>query len=605
MVKMRQFSLLGLLALFFFVSVTFAQDDEAAPADGAAPADVAAEDKPANATEECEEAWEYVEFLKENVKNKIEVILQDTLFVPRPLLDQTVTEAMEQVLEIRDAVLERTKLIRTEDESITICPEQNIRQEEFLTQLRMQIMAILLQLIEKDAATAEKLQDVGKQLLAIRTKTNSEITRMIMLRESKVAPTLRSSDACDCGILGQLEEQLDAVVNKGDMKEEANATETDDMAAGNGNPLTDLNMILMDVDAEIRKLYSTILSTLDDEAREKLSTELQNIKAISTELHSIMSKLSELDAEEDKDAIERIIRRDVRGILNDVKRLLAECLRACPGECSSCGAKKIDEISEKLNDFKASLADLEEEEAMESIRAETMTFLTETNSEMTELLKTKANSEDGIIEECDAQKLEVIDKIKGPLWMMVNITIFGDGNTMTQMIGALEAALTEIREGYCGPANVTEPVARIEESNCFLDEINTAKEFIVDIDNIIAEDLFKTEKADARKEAMLALIDMKSNMDERVRRLFQENLQCKEEVEQIKNVYAGMLTECLAELMNPRYRFEDTPRAQRVACIKGLRIAIEERRGELLMREIELRINEAGVNGEDEVATDA
>ena len=55
---------------------------------------------------------------------------------------------------------------------------------------------------------------------------------------------------------------------------------------------------------------------------------------------------------------------------------------------------------------------------------------------MTDLLKKKA--EDGELDECGTEELEVIDKIKGPLWMMVNITIFGDGNTMNEMINALE-----------------------------------------------------------------------------------------------------------------------------------------------------------------------
>ena len=41
---------------------------------------------------------------------------------------------------------------------VTICDEQNIKQEEFLTQIRMQIMSVLLSLIEKDAASPEKLQ---------------------------------------------------------------------------------------------------------------------------------------------------------------------------------------------------------------------------------------------------------------------------------------------------------------------------------------------------------------------------------------------------------------------------------------------------------------
>ena len=38
------------------------------------------------------------------------------------------TEAMEKTLEIRDAILARTKAIRTEDGSVTICEGQNINQ---------------------------------------------------------------------------------------------------------------------------------------------------------------------------------------------------------------------------------------------------------------------------------------------------------------------------------------------------------------------------------------------------------------------------------------------------------------------------------------------
>ena len=39
-------------------------------------------------------------------------------------------------------------------------------------------------------------------------------------------------------------------------------------------------------------------------------------------------------------------------------------------------------------------------------------------------------------------------------------------------------------------------------------------------------------------------------------------------LEQIKNVYAQKLTECLAEMMNPRFRFDLLGRADRVQCTK-------------------------------------
>ena len=92
------------------------------------------------------------------IREKIEVILQETLFEPRALLEQTVAEAMTQTLEIRDAVLQRTKDIRTGKGDITICPEQGVNQEQFLTMVRMDIMTVLLSLIEPDAPTPDKLQ---------------------------------------------------------------------------------------------------------------------------------------------------------------------------------------------------------------------------------------------------------------------------------------------------------------------------------------------------------------------------------------------------------------------------------------------------------------
>ena len=42
---------------------------------------------------------------------------------------------------------------------------------------------------------------------------------------------------------------------------------------------------------------------------------------------------------------------------------------------------------------------------------------------------------------------------------------------------------------------------------------------------------------EGRKAALLGVIDLKASMDNRVKELFQDNLRCKEEVTQIKNIY--------------------------------------------------------------------
>ena len=58
---------------------------------------------PAEECEDCEEAWQYVDFLKQEVAEKVEDILGKTLYSARELqgdlaLEQTVSAAMDQVL---------------------------------------------------------------------------------------------------------------------------------------------------------------------------------------------------------------------------------------------------------------------------------------------------------------------------------------------------------------------------------------------------------------------------------------------------------------------------------------------------------------------------
>ena len=116
---------------------------------------------------------------------------------------ETVADTLEQILEMDNELLNRIKAIRTKDESITICEGQNIKQEAFLTQIRMDIMPILLSLVEEGADSPETLQKVGKDLLNVRTKTNGEITQMIMLRTNKLSRLSTGGD-CDCGVLGEV-----------------------------------------------------------------------------------------------------------------------------------------------------------------------------------------------------------------------------------------------------------------------------------------------------------------------------------------------------------------------------------------------------------------
>ena len=67
--------------------------------------------------------------------------------------------------------------------------------------------------------------------------------------------------------------------------------------------------------------------------------------------------------------------RDVPRIKSDVDRQLQQCRKACPSDCESCGAKKIEELQLKLTEYKANVDDLEEDEAKDGVRNDLMQFL--------------------------------------------------------------------------------------------------------------------------------------------------------------------------------------------------------------------------------------
>jgi len=580
---------LPLLLLLSFLGTTVAQDDAAPNADTQA-ADGGGDDK-----EDCEEAWEDMEFLKTDVKKSIEDVLQETLFKPARLLDLTVTNTMEQVLIIRDAVLNRVKLIRTGDESIKICPDQNIGQGKFLSELRLDIMTVLLRLIETDAATEDALQDIGRQLLSIRTKVNGEITRLIMLTDNIIIPT----DVCDdCKFLGTVRTSLEEVITDNEKKEDG----------AEGTEIKMLTMLLMTIDARVGTLYNNILGELEEADRKKFSDELNQLKDIAGKINQVLSQM--VDKPEDVNKINRLVTRDCKKISREVKGLLEKCNRSpgcSPSEsvCDSCGDKKIGEVIAKLEEYNITLINTSEQgEAAETIRTSVINYLNTLNNEMTELLTKQIENadpeaENGGVEQCDKEELEVINSIKAPLWMVVNTTLFGNEEVIFQMLYSLRLGLLEMRSKYCEEVGPDVPI-----EGCDVTEIEQSYTWIDNMDKIIQENLFKAEKdpVEARKDALLGFVALRAAMETRVKELYEQRLSCPEEAHQIKHIYSPQLTECIQEMMRPKYSFETKSRADKVQCIKQLRVTIEQRRGELLLREIDRRIRERTADQSNSVA---
>merc|ERR1712123_96591 len=205
-----------LCVLLLVLAVAQAQDD--APAEGDA---AGAEGK--SAEDGDEEAWQYVEFLKGEVNEKVEVILQKTLYEAREkkgfrVLEETVSKTMEQVMEIRESLLKRIKALRKEE--IKTDPEQNIKQEQMLSEFRMEIMTILLKLVDKDAASIDKLKEISQDLLRFKMSISNEVMRMLMLPQATTSKQQQPTGDCsECEVLKEISFKIDNLVACADKEE--------------------------------------------------------------------------------------------------------------------------------------------------------------------------------------------------------------------------------------------------------------------------------------------------------------------------------------------------------------------------------------------------
>ena len=99
---------------------------------------------------------------------------------------------MTQVMEIRESLLDRIKMIRKEE--IYVDPDQNIRQEEMLADFRMSVMEILLKLVDKNAAKTEHLKAISQDLLRFKIALGNEVMRILMLPEKTSGPVRPDRD---------------------------------------------------------------------------------------------------------------------------------------------------------------------------------------------------------------------------------------------------------------------------------------------------------------------------------------------------------------------------------------------------------------------------
>jgi hypothetical protein len=148
----------------------------------------------------------------------------------------------------------------------------------------------------------------------------------------------------------------------------------------------------------------------------------------------------------------------------------------------------------------------------------------------------------------------------------------------------MDEMLKTKRGEYCNSDDTPPPPST---TNCEWEEYEQTKAYLEEVDKTIQENLFKkADDKDAKKDTLLGFVQIQSLFDARVRKLFEDEVRCPGELDQIKKEYMVMLNKCMIEFMRPSVDFSTMSRFQRISCIKELRNELEDRTAKLLQFEL-------------------
>ena len=119
--------------------------------------------------------------------------------------------------------------------------------------------------------------------------------------------------------------------------------------------------------------------------------------------------------------------------------------------------------------------------------------------------------------------------------MLVNTTIFDTLDSVTEVVSVMDEMLKTKRGEYCNSDDTPPPPST---TNCEWEEYEQTKAYLEEVDKTIQENLFKkADDHDAKKDTLLGFVQIQSLFDGRVRKLFEDEVRCPEELNQIKKTY--------------------------------------------------------------------
>merc|ERR1711872_970557 len=200
--------------------------------------------------------------------------------------------------------------------------------------------------------------------------------------------------------------------------------------------------------------------------------------------------------------------------------------------------------------------------------------------------------EGGQLEKCDQEKLDVFNKTKGPMWMLVNTTIFTEGTDEPKiMLDTMEEMLKALKEDYCAPGAPSTPKPQTGDS-CEWAEYEKTGQYLKIIDKLIQEHLFKPKDDNSKVDAQLGFLELRKEFNARVQELFEAGMVCPEKVEKIKKEWMTGANKCMSLFMNSKLKFKEMTRMERIQCTKSLKVMMEDRRSDLLSKELENSIKQ-------------
>jgi len=458
----------------------------------------------------------------------------------------------------------------------------------------MDIMEILLMMV--DANAEEKLKEISDKLLDFRRTINDEIIRILMLpqpdcNEESTPPPPTG----ECGPFTTISKNLTTILDcskkeeadKGD--EQTPEADPADPAApsedGECVPPDMYSMALISVneqlDKSIEEHYNNIIKETDEEKRTEFFTMLTMMKGIREEVDEVITKLLPLTGRDDD------IKKEVKKIEITIQKV-DEKKKEC-NPCDSC-AQKIyeDSITQMESNLVKLEADRDDSSKLESVRGEMISFINKNTEKAREILEKKIT---GDIDDCERQKLDAYNMTKGPMWMLVNSTIFHEVPEVTAVIKMMKVELKKKLQDACDNKSPPPPITD-NGGGCEWAEYESTKGFVDDVDNHIHKTFYNGKDL---TEILLAFVDLQKKFDERVKTLFVDEAQCGDELQNIKTSYMPIVRDCMNVFMADDFKLESMTRKDRLACIKGLRTVMEVRNTELLQIELESSFN--GLDG--------